>query len=69
MLPLLKQEHREARLAWATEHAEEDWYAWVHVDEKWMYGVHLQTLLKLPPGDPSRWRDVEFRFTPQDMLG
>lgn len=52
VLPMLKLEHREKRLAYANEHQGDDWYCEVDLDEKWVYSVHTHALLKLPPDDP-----------------
>ena len=52
VLPMLNEEHREKRLAYANEHQGDDWYCEVDLDEKWVYSVHTHALLKLPPDDP-----------------
>jgi hypothetical protein len=52
VLPLLNDGHREDRLAYAWEHLEDDWYEQAELDEKWVYGVHTHSVLKLPPGEP-----------------
>ena len=52
VLPMLNEEHREKRLAYANEHQGDDWYCEVDLDEKWVYSVHTHALLKLPPDEP-----------------
>ena len=52
VLPMLKTQHREERLAYANEHQGDDWYCQVDLDEKWVYGMHTHALLKLPSDEP-----------------
>lgn len=38
-------------------------------EESALRAVRICNPLKLPPGDPGRWHDLEFTFDPKDMLG
>lgn len=49
-VPLLRDGHRQARVAFCKEHKDQDWSAWVDLDEKWFYSVALHRTHKLPPG-------------------
>ena len=49
-VPLLTDKHREWRKEWAGERVDEDWAAWVDLDEKWFYAMAPWRTHKLPPG-------------------
>ena len=46
--PLLTEAHKEARLAWAKEYLENEWYDHVDLDEKWFYVTSGGGRLKMP---------------------
>lgn len=49
-VPLLTENHRDARLAFALGQLSNDFYSDVDLDEKWWYTLLLGQTLKLPPG-------------------
>lgn len=50
ILPLLTDEHKKKRLAWAEQHRRQLWHDWVELDEKWFYAI-VRRKRKVPPGE------------------
>ena len=49
--PLLTDNHKAARLAWAKTHERQEFMRWVDIDEKWFYTVPMTRSLKVPEGE------------------
>ena len=47
----MTEAHKEARLAWAKENLENEWYDRVDLDEKWFYITFGGGRLKMPAGE------------------
>ena len=50
ILPWLNEKHTAARKQWASDLLDEEFTAWVDVDEAWFYTVSLHHRVKIPPG-------------------
>ena len=48
--PLISDEQKAERVAWARKHRNNNWRAHVDIDEKWFYTYSNSGKLKLPPG-------------------
>ena len=57
-VPMLTEKHRTWRRDWATQQVDNNWEAWVDLDEKWFYAVKAWGTLKMPleapPSDTHR---------------
>ncbi len=51
--PLLSQKHKETRLKWALQNRNQEWNAYVDIDEKYFESVPLNTRIRVPPGEPT----------------
>ena len=60
-VPLLTDRHREWRKEWAGERVDEDWAAWVDLDEKWFYALAPWRTHKLPPDVPVPLNPVQHK--------
>ena len=47
----MTEAHKEARLTWAKENLENEWYDHVDLDEKWFYVTSSGGRLKMPAGE------------------
>lgn len=67
--PMLTDDHKKNRLAWALRHANHDWSCTVDIDEKWFFGTLLSGKLHLPPGVSAPRTPVQSkRFIPKVMF-
>ena len=67
MQSLITEAHKEARLAWAKENLENEWYDHMDLDERWFYVTSGGRRLKIPAGSSTSAQLIPFRGMPTKL--